>query len=173
MNGALKIISFMVAALFLAGGIALGVTAMNKGKAGTEQAMQSIDKMTDGLKDSEYKVYVDTKLKGSYVVDAIGLAFKDDAVEVLVSTKDGQNLVYNGGANAVPFAQELTGMPSKDAAGGKFANIAMATTTLGSTGYEPLTTATTPGFIYDGADFYGTAQYDVNGMLRRITFVQQ
>lgn len=173
MENALTIIKFAVAALILVVFISIGFNYMNKGRAINNQASDSIDRMVDSLSDAEYKTYDGLVIDGSTVQDVIRYSFGDSDVEILVSTKDGKDLVYNGGGSTAPYSGTLTGIPNKNAAGNPFGTVAMATTTMGSGGYETSAASDTPGYIYNNSNFRGSLQYDANGQIRRVTFVQE
>ena len=103
--------------------------------------------------------------------------------------KDGSNYVYNsvnvGKATATVLSlSSLTGMPTYDASGkafavedateGSAAVIAGAPSTLMcSTGYDVSADVNTTGYISRTATFVCSVQKDINGNVRRLTYVQK
>lgn len=158
--------------------IAIGVTfnILSPAKEGIEQAMDASNQYIEMADDLEYSRYDGTKVSGALVIECIKQYNSNKDIEVCVCTRDGSNLVYNEKTITAPIADtSLVDLPLSNSVGAWTAPV-MATTTrdmVGSFGYIPDTSISTPGCINSNGQFVASLQHDANGYVRRITFVQQ
>lgn len=140
--------------------------------------------------DTDKTIYDGTTETGASVIRAISKFWEDSTTEVLVCTSDGKNLIYSKRAYEMAVGKTangsyvlpniVSGLPAADAVGHAFtldsnnsAELMIAVNTAYSGGYNNATTAATAGYISDTALFLGSVQKDQNGLVRRITFIQQ
>ncbi len=181
----------------VAGGVLLLVILLGIGfglaKKGQDTYSSANAEMTNSLSamaTSQYDSYNGTSETGEGVRRTISELFNNEDIEVLVSCKDGSNYVYNsinlGKSTATVIALDaLTGMPTYDAAGnafakadvgatGKAAAISGAPATLMcSTGYNTNASVSTIGYVSATATFECSVQKDINGNVRRLTYIQK
>lgn len=152
--------------------------------SGDAELVDTISDMSTG----KYDIYDKSSETGEGVIGMITKVFNDETIEVLVCCKDGSNFVYNeinvGKSTATVISLDaLTGMPTYDAVGKAFDsadnNGSGTATILGapsavmcSTGYNTTADVSITGYISKTATFTCYVQKDLNGSVRRLTFVQ-
>lgn len=197
---ATKIVMIAVSVLVLAVIVGAIVTVMKQGQNAFKSGESTLTDQLSDLNTSKYDVYDGLPMDGSSVVDLINNTFDDPEIECVVCTKDGSNLVYNctlvpdengnvsgyvisngvDGTAGTDDDEKLSNVPTYDAlhkafaeAGGDANPLTPATDLMVVTGYDVTTSVSKPGYISTTANFDVTVQKNVNGTVRRITFVQQ
>lgn len=153
---------------------------------------QLVDQLA-GASTGKYDILDGAKQSGDGVIRVIDQTFAEREIEVLVCEKDGTNFVYNkrnlgatGNAYAVPLEELKSGVPTTDACGNQFivstASDGKITTKviiqgapavlMCNNGYDSTAPVSTPGYIATTSSYTGSVQKDVNGNVRRITFIQ-
>lgn len=165
----------LVAAVFL---------VVNQGRDMFNRGSEQLSETTNEITGGKFETYNGTTQTGSSVRRLINETFTNKSVEILVCTNDGSNLVYNSttdtGTEKAITTTVVTGMPNSDAKGMAIVDaggvgtptIKVATTTKGSSGYNEAAGIDVAGFISTTSTFVCSVQKDVNGDIRRITFVQ-
>lgn len=181
----------------IAGGVLLLVILLGIGfglaKKGQDTYSSANAEMTNSLSamaTSQYDSYNGTSETGEGVRRTISELFNNEDIEVLVSCKDGSNYVYNsinlGKSTATVIALDaLTGMPTYDAAGNAFAKVDASASgkvaaitgapasLMCSTGYNTNASVNTTGYVSATATFECSVQKDINGNVRRLTYIQK
>lgn len=156
-------------------------------KEGTKQLTRTEKEFTDADKS----IYNDITESGSGVIRTIDKYWEDDTTEVVVCTLDGKNLIYskraydmavgNTASGTYQVPNIVSGLPSADCTGVPFASedgsataeLKIAVSTAYSGGYDKALSAASAGYIAEQGTFKGSVQRDQNGLVRRITFIQQ
>ena len=180
-------------------GVVLLVTiffaVLNSGKSTFSSANDELTSAVNNMSTSTYDVYDGTTTSGSGVIECINNSWEDDNVQIVVSTPKPSDrtksvtlmydyeVCFNSGEK---YAGDLTNLPAK-AYGGENMNdkeawnskITPAKHTDGSgqitcytAGYYKNEDQGTEGYISENATFSGSVQRDVNGEVRRVTFIQ-
>lgn len=162
---------------------------LNKGQDTFSSSNAELTNTLSSVSSGQYDAYDGTSDSGEGVRRMINDLFTNEDIEVLVCCKDGSDYVYNavnvGKSTATVLSlNSLTGMPTYDAAGKAFstedasgsgvATIAGAPSALMcSTGYDDGASVNTTGYISETAIFVCSVQKDINGNVRRLTYVQK
>lgn len=191
-----KIIYVAVPIIVLVIVVAAVMTVARTGKTTFSNANSDLTNSLSSMSTGSYDLYDGADVNGGTVIDVINETWKDPNVEVVVSTKspagDGtaKNIVYNRDAagttpvpdgewrkGAVAIDSELQNTPAVLAGGNTFSGATLEQCVNGDTayanGYFKNSNASTPGYIADSTQFTGSVQRDLNGDVRRITFVQK
>lgn len=169
--------------------VAIVMRVVNSGKSTFASANDELTNAMGQMSSSVYDVYDGTSFSGSSVIDAINNSWEDTNVQVVVSTANpvdrtqAVNLIYDktlcvetGGEI---YAGELTNLPAADyATETTWDSIDVAHSsgddaTCYEAGYYVNPDQGIPGYISDSSTFKGSVQKDVNGVVRRITFIQR
>lgn len=180
MNNGSEIIKVAVVTVLVMVLIGIGFSLMKKGQNINTKASSQMDEQLEGVEDYNMTQYDKMNIKGSEVIDVINKFFKDKDVEICISTKDGANFVYNSDGKGNVATQvckdKLTDIPNYTATGTDFASATLtiaSTALLNTNGYIREASLSSAGYINTIASFSGSCQRDANGVVRRITFVQQ
>lgn len=185
-----KIIEIAAGVLILVILLGIGFGITKKGQDTYSSANAEMTNSLSAMTTSQYDSYDGTSETGEGVRRTISELFDNEDIEVLVSCKDGSNYVYNainlGKSTATVIALDaLTGMPTYDAAGNAFAKADVAAsgkaatisgapaTLMCSTGYNTSASVNTIGYVSATATFECSVQKDVNGNVRRLTYIQK
>lgn len=190
-----KIILLAVALIICAGIVAAVMVVYNMGQNALKSGQQTLTDQLAELSASKYDTYDGMSLDGNSVVQLINSTFDDTEIEAVVCTKDGNNLVYNttlfdttgyiisSGADGTAGTDDdeaLSNKPTYDALhktfaedGGNASPLRPATGLMIATGYDITVPVNTPGYIASAATFNVSVQKNTNGIVRRITFIQQ
>lgn len=137
--------------------VALGMTALNKGKQVTESSMAELDKSTRMLSNAAYTSYDGHELSGDAVIAAIR-AFKSTPDEIQITVK------VSGGTTTTYLS---TGTPST----GSLSAINKSAIDAQVKAAQNKNSATT--YINPYGRFYSTLIYDANDVVRGITIEQE
>ncbi len=190
MNRSLKILEIAGAVLILVIFLGLAFGLVKKGQDTYAPANAELTSSLSSMKTSQYDSYNGTSETGEGVQRVINELFSNEDIEVLVCCKDGSNYVYNsinvGKSTATVISlKSLSGMPTYDATGLPFnstdstdgkgsAKISGAPATLMcSTGYDTSASVNTTGYIASTATYLCSVQKDINGNVRRLTYIQK
>lgn len=185
-----KIIEIAAGVLILVILLGIGFGITKKGQDTYSSANAEMTNSLSAMTTSQYDSYNGTSETGEGVRRTISELFDNEDIEVLVSCKDGSNYVYNavnlGKSTATVIALDaLTGMPTYDAAGNAFAKADVTTSSkaatisgapaalMCSTGYNTNASVNATGYISATATFECSVQKDINGNVRRLTYVQK
>lgn len=177
---------FLICVLF----IAIGFRTFSSGNDLYKSASKQQSQQSKEFVDTDKSIYDGVSETGASVIRAISKYWEDSNTEVVVCTLDGKDLIYSKRAYDMSTGKAAQGsyvLPSivsgavtTDAVGREFdsdsknpVDLRIAVNTAYDSGYDKSTTAATAGYISDTAVFIGSVQRDKNGMVRRITFVQQ
>lgn len=150
--------------------VAIIISIVNRGRAATNEGVETLDAVMGDIGFSQYEIYADTKQGGKDAIRLINSIMKDDTMAVLVSTLDGKNYYYSASPFNEALDGQLTGKPTLNST----ESIETAPAVLiANDSFNVNAPLDTPGYISAKSKFYCTAQHDINGNLRRITFVQQ
>lgn len=186
---AVKLVQIGAAVLVTVLLIGVIVTVASEGKDTFSTGNDQLVDQTSSLSTGKYDINNNSVQAGGSVIQMINSTFREENLEVLVCTKDGNNYVYNSvlldAKGKIISTDSLTGMPTYDATGKPFnkadagtgksvAAITKASDKLMcSTGYDSSADVSTAGYIASTSIFNCTVQKDVNGNVRRLTYVQK
>ena len=183
----LLIIGVSVLVVVIIIGVVVNLTSEGKDSfnTGNDQLVDQAASLSTG----KYDIYDNSIQAGDGVIRMINETFGEVNIEVLVCTKDGNNYIYNKPLTKADGklidSDSLDGMPTYDATGKPFskadagtgkttASITKASDKLMcSTGYDSSADVSTAGYISTTSTYTCTVQKDVNGNVRRLTFVQK
>ena len=192
-----KIIYVAVPIIVLVIVVAAVMTVARTGKTTFSDANSDLTSSLGSMSTGTYDLYDGAEVNGGTVIDVINETWKDQNVEVLVSTKSptssgtAVNIVYNrdaAGTNpkgdtqwvegAAAVTIELQNKPATLASNttmdeNTVINVCKKEETAYCNGYYKNSNASFAGFISQSTIFEGSVQTDTNGDVRRITFVQK
>ena len=191
-----KIIYVAVPIIVLVIVVAAVMTVARTGKTTFSDANSDLTSSLGSMSTGAYDLYDGAEVNGGTVIDVINETWKEQNVEVLVSTKSptssgtAVNIVYNrdaAGATPAPdgtwangaaaVTVELQNKPATLASNTKMEGATITPCVKNETaycnGYYKNSNASIEGFISQSTIFEGSVQTDTNGDVRRITFVQK
>lgn len=190
MSRGLKAIEIAVGVIILVVLLGISLGLLRKGQDTYSSSNAELTNSLSSVSMGQYDSYDGTSETGEGVQRMINELFSNEDIEVLVCCKDGSNYVYNSTNVGKPTAKvlalsSLTGMPTYDAAGLAFDNVdasgSAGTASISgapsnlmcSTGYDSSATVNSTGYISKTATFVCSVQKDINGNVRRLTYVQK
>lgn len=199
MENVLKFVLLAVGLIIVGILIANVVSIYTTGKSILDLGKNLLSNSTATFTDVDKTQYEDSTVNGSQVVDLIKQYWVDgNTVAILVCTKDGACVMYDysGGTSNSGTLPNLAGFPTNDAcSSGLAADIVNKVTVINNTGvtkqgtngpdasnstfdantgYSATANTGTKGYINRTTGvFQGKVQYDNNGNIRCLTFVQK